>query len=76
MSVSQVHFEMQESPCTLLAEIHTPCLVCVPTGGCSPPWAGDTRSQAWSSEILREDSSGNPQISHLSYKHTDSGNGC
>lgn len=52
---------MQESPCTSPAEIHTPCLVCAPTGGVLPS-AGHTRSQAWSSGILPEDSSGNPRV--------------
>lgn len=37
VSHSQIHFEMQISPCTSLGEIHTPCLLCAPTGGYYPP---------------------------------------
>lgn len=60
---------MQESPCTSPAEIHTPCLVCAPTGGVLPS-AGHTRRQAWSSGILREDSSGNPRVTNTQTAET------
>lgn len=75
LSVSQIHFEMKKK--VLASHLWKYPLLSL-EGVIPPPspWAGDTISQAHSSGTLREDSSGHPQISHLSYKHIDSWNRC